>query len=182
MMERGQTSVDFAIAMGVFLIALTTVIAFMPTMTQPFTGGQENPLVADRLVAQLVDGQLGDPSSPSSLNTTCTMYFFNGSAGDPCPSFDGEDDLNTKLGLGQNTFVNVSLQKNVTGTVAPETVCAEEPGATALHDPADADCESGDTVMHLGPEPPEASGSIINARRFVRFEGNRVFVVVKVWT
>lgn len=181
---RAQTTIDFAIAMGVFLVALTTVVAFMPTMTQPFTGGQENPLTADRIVAQLTDGQLGDPATPSKLNTTCTMFFFNesGTPADPCGSFNPGDDLTEKIGVGENTFVNVTVRKDVAEGPDPETVCAEEPGATAFHHPSDADCDSDDTLMALGPNPPDVSGSVTIARRLAVLEDKQVYLVVRVWT
>lgn len=191
--SRGQTTVDFAIAMGIFLVTLTTIVAFMPTITQPFTGGQQNPLVADRLASQLTDSQLGHPSSPSKLDPVCTMHFFNesegGGADDPCDSFEPGDPLTDRLGVGENTFVNVTLRKNVTGGPDPETVCAEEPGGTAFYDPSDADCErSGDsdgfddTVMAVGPRPPTEAGSVTIARRSASFDGENVYLVVRVWT
>jgi len=165
--------------MGVFLVALTTIVAFMPTIIQPFTGGQQNPLVADRLAAQTVDGTLGDPSEPSTLNTTCTLYFFNGSSGDPCSAFDATDSVQEKLGVADTTFVNVTLQANVTGGPSTEIVCAE-PGATDLNELGG--CSASGEPMVNGTAPPTASGSVTVARRFATLEGNGVFVVVRVWT
>lgn len=162
--------------MGVFLVALTTVIAFMPTIVQPFTGGQQNPLVADRLAAQTVDGTLGDPSEPSTLNTTCTLYFFNGTAGDPCASFDATDSVQEKLGVSDTTFVNVTLQQNVTGGPEIEIVCADSDG----DDLTPLDTCSGEPMVE-GETPPTASGSVTVARRYASLEGNDVFVVVRVW-
>lgn len=175
--SRGQTTIDFAIAMGIFLVALVTVVAFMPTMTQPFTGGQQNPLLADRLAAQLVDGQLGDSREPSVLNATCTMYFFNGSTGDPCSTFDATDDVQTKLGIDQHVQVNVSIQQNVTGGASPDIVCAS-PGAESFTHLSSC---SGEPMVE-GPAPPTVSGSITIARRYATVDDTPVFVVVRVWT
>lgn len=174
---RAQTTVDFAIAMGIFLVALTAVVAFMPTMTQPFTGGQENPLLADRLASQLTDGQLADPSTPSKLNTTCTMYFFNGTSGDPCQTFDAQEDVQTKLAVDQSIQVNVSIQQNVTGGPSPDLVCAT-PGAESFSHVSSC---SGQ-LMADGPAPPTVSGSITIARRYATLNETPVFVVVRVWT
>lgn len=176
--RRAQTSIDFAIGMAVFVLTLTTVIAFMPTMTQPFTGGQQNPLMADRLAAQLTDGQLGDPAEPSKLNATCTMYFFNASSdGGICGSFDGADDVNTKLGIDETVQVNVTIQKNVTGGPSPDVVCATDGAESFSHL---ASC-SGEPMVE-GPSPPTVAGSITIARRYATLNDEAVFVVVKVWT
>lgn len=173
--RRAQTTIDFAIAMGVFLVALTTVVVFMPTMTQPFMGGQQNPLLADRLAAQLTDGQLGGPSEPSELNATCTMHFFNETTPDPCSSFVADDDVTAKLGVDDDVFVNVTIQQNVTGDAGPEVVCEDgNEGVEA--------CPGSGDRMAVGPEPPNEAGSITIARRFALLGDEQVYVVVRVWS
>lgn len=178
--ERAQTSIDFAIAMGVFLVALTTVVAFMPTMTQPFTGGQQNPLLADRLTAQLVDGQLGEPATPSHLDETCTWEFFEdpGGSGD-CETFDATEDINGKLGVADAKQINVTLQKNLNGDARPELVCttSDFDGFSDL-----SSCSGSEEPMVEGPNPPDESGSVTIGRRYARVGGKSVYVVVKVWT
>lgn len=74
---RAQTTLDFAIGMSVFLIAVTFVFSFIPGMLQPFTGSNEaKTVVADRVADSLAEGMLGDPSEPYILDRTCTIAFF----------------------------------------------------------------------------------------------------------
>jgi hypothetical protein len=174
---RAQTSIDFAIAMGVFLVALTTVVAFMPTMTSPFTSAQDDPLTADRLASQAVSDQLGDPTSPSILNVTCTRYFFNGTAGDPCDSFDATNDVAEKLGAGDEVFVNVSVRTNHSGDAAPDIVCGL-PDGTVSEPP----CSGDEVHLAAGEEPPGVAGSVTIARRYAVYGQDGVYVVVNVWT
>jgi hypothetical protein len=176
-MSRAQTSIDFAIAMGVFLVALTTVIAFMPTMTSPFTSAQDDPLTADRLAAQAVNDQLGAHTTPSLLNVTCTRYFFNGSSGDPCRSFDATDDVAEKLGAGDGVFVNVSVRQNHTGDAAPDIVCGSPDGTVS-----EPSCSGDAELLATGPEPPNVAGSVTIARRYAVYGDEGVYVVVNVWT
>lgn len=177
---RGQTSVDFAVAMGVFLIAVTTVVAFMPGIIDPFAGGQSNPLLADRLATQLVDYQLGDPATPSALNATCTMYFFNGTAGAPCASFDPGDDLTEKLGIEDDRYVNVTLKANVTDDPGTEVLCADSAWSSA-GDCSDATYDA-DKRLAVGEPPPTESGSVMAARRKALLGDRQVYVVVRTWT
>jgi len=176
--DRAQTSIDFAIAMGVFLVALTTVVAFMPQMTGPFTTGQQDPLMADRVAAQLVDDQLGDPTTPSVLNTTCTMYFFNGTSGDPCVEFDATDDVTGKVGVDESVLVNVSLRQNVSGDSDPDIVCGSPDGTVS----APACGGTDEAFMATGSPPPDVSGSVTTAHRYAVFGDAGVYVVVRVWS
>jgi hypothetical protein len=174
---RGQTSIDFAIGMAVFMVTLTTVVAFMPAITEPFTGGQDDPLSADRIAAQTVDDQLGDPGSPSVLNTTCTMYFFNGSTGDPCGSFDATDNTTAKVGASSTVLVNVTMRQNVSGDATPDIVCASGDGTVS-----EPSCGAGEDLMATGPTPPDVASSVTTAHRYAVFGDEGVYVVVEVWT
>lgn len=184
--HRGQTSIDFAIAMGIFLVAFTTVVAFLPEITQPFTTSPaETPLVADRLAAQLADHQLAASGRTGALNTTCTLYFFNTTASaNPCPSFDSDQDLNTKLGVDDGVFVNVTVERNVSGTAEPEVLCAKEDPSLAGGSVVDPPCSAGDEFqLAVGESPPSNVASVSVARRAVLLDGRQdVLVFVRVWT
>lgn len=197
--ERGQTSIDFAIGMGIFLVAITTVIAFMPSIIQPFTGGQQNPLSADRLVMQVTNDQLAESSGTVVLNGTCTMYFFNetddpADLPDPCDTFDADDDLYEKIGVEDTRFVNVTLQANVSDHNGgqPEVLCTNTDGQIVGHEDPDDASSCGGTHLAVGSEPPTGGASITVARRKALLPDTRiwqitvdrktVFIVVKVWT
>lgn len=59
--ERGQTTQDFAIGIGIFLLAIAFVFGFVPTFLTPFTPdvGQAESAQADR-IADRIAGQLSE--------------------------------------------------------------------------------------------------------------------------
>lgn len=99
--DRGQTALDFAVAMGVFLIALAFVLAFIPSMFAPFfdTGGG-NELRADRAAATLVEDELVvEPGTQALLSATKVENFFDGCT---------DEDLADVVGLPtQSSFVEI---------------------------------------------------------------------------
>jgi hypothetical protein len=96
-MSRGQTTLDFAIGVSVFLIVVAFVLAFVPGMVQPFQAStQQETAAADRLAEQLAGGMLvEDVSKPYLLDRECTVIFFesrqdgNDPAGDDAENVDG---------------------------------------------------------------------------------------------
>jgi hypothetical protein len=180
MPTRGQTSVDFAVAMAILLVALVSAVAFLPLMTGPFTDlGGETTLVADRTVDQLVDYQLASDDSLKTLNATCTVYFFESQPADPCPTFDSDSDLRTKLGLESGIHVNVTIEQNVTGGAAPDILCADDD--PALGDVTNPPCATNEVALAAG-DPPSDQRSVAEARRMVRVDGRQdVFVRVRIW-
>lgn len=64
---RAQTTLDFAIGISVFLLAVVFVLAFAPGMLDPFTGSAgEKRVASNRIADALSQGMLGDPADPSS--------------------------------------------------------------------------------------------------------------------
>ncbi len=177
--ERGQTAVDFGIAMGIFLIAVTTVVAFLPEMIEPFSRNPtENPLVADRVANQLTDYQLSG-STPGVLNTTCTLYFFQDDDVGPCSSFDGTDSLQDKLGVADTVRVNVTVEENVTGGPATEVLC----GDLTTERVSERPCNGDEYRLAIGDAPPPDAASVSVARRSTAIDGRQgVILFVRVWT
>ena len=177
---RGQTTVDFAIAIGLFLIALTVVISFLPGLIDPFAGTpSENPLIADRIANQLTDYQLAGESS-GTLSTTCTLYFFNTTeSSNPCASFESDEELHEKLGTAENIRVNVSVEQSVGGTSEP--LCGDREEYRVLDgDECDPDDES-QYLLTAGERPPDG-GTVATARRGVYLDGRQgVTLYVRVW-
>lgn len=177
---RGQTAVDFGIAMGIFLVAVTTVVAFLPEMIEPFSRTPtENPLVADRVANQLTDYQLAG-SAPGVLDTTCTLYFFNTTeSSNPCPSFDSTDSLNDKLGVADSVRINVTLEANVTGGPGTEVLCGDLTTDNVTEQP----CNGDEYLLSLGSAPPDDAVSVSVARRSVSVDGRSgVLLFVRVWS
>ncbi|ELY87602.1 hypothetical protein C483_16923 [Natrialba hulunbeirensis JCM 10989] len=60
--ERGQTTQDFAVGIGIFILAIAFVFSFLPSLITPFdspAGGAETAQadrIADQVVADLADG------------------------------------------------------------------------------------------------------------------------------
>lgn len=169
--DRGQTTIDFAVGVGLFLITVAFVMASVPGMLEPFAHDQDDPLVADRVASQLAEGHLGDPGSPGLLNETCTVDFFEGS-GSRC-GFDASKPVVDQLNLGPRTSLNVTLRRTVPGGAQPEILCldGDEVGS----------CGGGGTPMMRGESPPETVGSVVSARRTVHVDGRDALLVVEVW-
>ena len=72
--DRGQTVQDFAIGIGLFMLAVAFVFAFIPTVITPFgdAGGAET-AQADRIAATIIDGAEVGP--PNYLDENATRSF-----------------------------------------------------------------------------------------------------------
>lgn len=87
---RGQTTMDFAVGVSVFVLVTVFVLTFSTGIVQPFSDtGQENTVVADRIADTLVGGMLGDPDRPYLLDKECTIAFFESK-----PDRGGDDEEN----------------------------------------------------------------------------------------
>jgi hypothetical protein len=184
MAGRAQTSIDFAVAMGVFLVAVTTVVAFLPDLIQPFSGTPtQNPLLADRVANQVVDYQLAGPSA-GVLNGTCTLYFFNTTeSSNPCGSFESDEGLQDKLGLDTTANVNVTVERNVTGGPDTEVLCGTGPsgGDVLVKHPCDG--AAGEYRLAAGDDLPDSGASVSVARRAVLVGGEQdALLIVRVWS
>ena len=62
--ERGQTVQDFAVGIGIFILAVAFVFSFVPTIISPFAdGGGAETAQADRIAATIVDDlEEGEPN------------------------------------------------------------------------------------------------------------------------
>lgn len=85
MADRGQTAIDFVVGVGLFVLAVAFVLAFVPSMFAPFFGGGVgDSLVTDRSVAYLADQELvADPSTPGVLDESNVKKFFDEECSDP---------------------------------------------------------------------------------------------------
>jgi len=181
--ERGQTSVDFAISMGVLLVAVVTAVAFLPQITGPFVDlPGENPLIADRTADQLVETQLAANDTAGTLDPVCTLYFFNDTSPiNPCPTFSSASGttVNDKLGLDDDVHVRVTVEQNVSGSAEPEILCGR--GLLGDGKVVDPPCGGGEFPLAIGDEPANHK-SVADARRMVLLDGRQnVFVRVRVW-
>ncbi len=160
--DRGQTVLDYGIAVSIFVIALVFVLGTIPGMFAPFTGNSGGAQTADRVAKSLSADVLGAPLRPYVLNATCTVGFFdqlNGgpSAADSCRFDTNATDLPSVLALDSTTGIRVEIT-NLDGTVA--TI-----DGTSL--------EAGGTL-------PKRS-TVTSARRTVGIDGQTYTLEVHVW-
>jgi len=177
--ERGQTTLDFAVGVSLFLIVFISVFIFVPGTLQPFAeGGQEEIVSANRVADSLSEGILGDPASPHVLNATCTREFFKSNGGSPPDGCGFESgDLTKRLGLKDRQFANVTILGNLsTDGDGADILCIESDGTVAERD----NC-SGGTELRSGPSPPQRSGTSVKARRTVDIDGTDATLIVELW-
>jgi hypothetical protein len=147
--------------MSVFLLTVAFVVAFLPGVFEPFTAsGEGDVLAADRTASLLSEQLLAEPTNPGVLNEGCTDVFFDTDASDDeiddCRFDANANDLETALGLGPATTVNVTIEEN---------------GAVR---------SLNGVPLRAGSDPPE-SESVVVSRRIVLLDGEERDLFVRVW-
>lgn len=113
--DRAQAPIDFAVGASVFLLTLGFVIAFVPTVFDPFAGGATAmPVVSDRVAAGLAGDLLAaSPTEPGVLSPACTVAYFEGDDGNAtladaagCPSGTANDTA-AEFGINDDVLVLV---------------------------------------------------------------------------
>ncbi|MHC3437529.1 DUF7287 family protein [Natrialbaceae archaeon A-gly3] len=102
--DRGQTTQDFAVGIGLFLLAMAFVFSYVPTLLTPFSagGGTGDTAQADRIAATILEDYSTDEAN--QLN------------GSEFSDLESEDDLVEEFGLRSNDAgdridrVNVTLE------------------------------------------------------------------------
>lgn len=167
--ERGQTTLDFAIAMGVFLLAVAFVFTFIPTMTAPFLDGdQELSAASDRTASHLADGGLGDPGTPYVVEEACATSLFNHTSHHEDCGFDS--DTRTHLGLSERLDVEVKIVRVYPieeGSDRRQLVCRTADGDVSDEKTA-GNCET--TYKLSTDDTPDYDRSITVSRRVVSME------------
>ncbi|ELZ71594.1 hypothetical protein C5B91_04305 [Haloferax sp. Atlit-10N] len=115
---RAQTTIDFAVGVGIFLLAVAWVVGTIPQILDPFEAEQDRPLVANRAADSLTQRLLVDDENPDALDAACTEAFFDG---DPPPGDCdyGSADPNAATGIDASYGLNVTLSRG--GTVVETT-------------------------------------------------------------
>lgn len=108
--DRGQTTQDFAIGIGIFLLATAFVFSYMPSLLTPFSSSVDSGQTAqaDRIAATIVDDLSEDPDRPNHLDRATFDNEFEDD--------DDSTDLAAALGLRVTNDmpidrVNVSIEK-----------------------------------------------------------------------
>jgi hypothetical protein len=181
---RGQTTLDFAIGVSLFLAVVLFTFTFVPTVLEPFdVVAEDNPTMADRTADNLANGQLGAAAQPHALEWHCTVAFF---AGDSSPSdcnYQGQT-LDERLDLDIGQGANVTVARN--GDISQLLCWSEDPDSTPDGEPgltnaSASDCESDDTTLAIGENRPEDQDTAIASRRVVSLYGETVVLEVVLW-
>jgi len=179
--ERGQTTLDFAIGVSVFLAVLLFIFLFIPGILSPFTASaQDETVTSNRVADQLAAGTLAESGEPYVLDSYCTVAFFENNPAN-CQFSDGP--LTSQVGIDTGyQQINVSLRGNLTaGGTGQEFVCwdSSEPDS-GLVETSSPECGSGDTVLTRGDPVPTSQPSVTSVR-VVSLDGKDVTLFVEMW-
>jgi len=95
--DRAQTTLDFATGVGIFLVVVASVFAFVPGMLEPFASStQEETAAANRIADNVAGSLLADPDEPYLLDPVCTQAFFH----DDPENTNGDNTLATGVDPG----------------------------------------------------------------------------------
>jgi len=147
--ERGQTTLDFAIGISIFLAVLIFIFLFIPGVLSPFTEStQEETVASNRIADQLAKGMLASPSEPYVLDRYRTVEWLNNS----------DSSLESDLGLDQNRDnLNVSIQGNLTDDGDGNDILCWKKN-TGLVELASGNCDTSspnpDVPLTRGDTPP----------------------------
>ena len=167
MSRRGQTNIDFAIGMSLFLVTVSFVFLFVPTVFSPFEVTQGQPIAADRAATRLVDTLLAG-SDPGTLAPACTIGFFADVDIDGC-DYDSSRSLGDALGIGDED-VRVEIVDDGETATLDGTVETSD-GSRVSSPPLERQTPSADDV------PARAT----TVSRLVTLDGEQVRVEVTVW-
>lgn len=177
--RRGQTALDFMIGMGVFLFAIVFLLTVIPAIIDPFSGSQEQPLIADRVASEVANGMMVEPGTSTTLDETCTYTFFNQSLGNgsdcAVPFNESEDHLPTRLSIDDRYSLNITVRRNVSGDVRPDILCTNGNRVDSCSGIA-----VNETRLAIGPIPANRK-TVTATQRAVFLDEKDVIVVIKLW-
>lgn len=177
---RGQTTLDFAIGVTVFLAVLLFAFTFVPGILEPFdASGAEEPVLSDRVADRVSGSMLGSPERPNVLDRFCTVAFFDGTDPPGC-QFQGTT-LQDQFNLDSTQDLNVTLEGDVSApTTGNVPLCWRTDAVSEPTLAEQSDCTSNDVSLTAGDVPP-ASTTTITARRVVSLENEPVTLTVVAW-
>lgn len=109
--DRAQTAQDFAVGIGLFLLAVAFVFAFVPQVVSPYDVGigASESAQADRAATMIV-GNLSVEDRPNELDhDDADTYFSSG------PTDITVDQLQNRTGLPFSSRINVTVRNVETG-------------------------------------------------------------------
>jgi len=177
--RRGQTTLDFAFGISIFIAVVLFIFLFVPGILDPFTAGaQEETVTTNRVADELSHGLLGSTSTPKVLNRTCTVRFFDAANPGGCHYYSGSSAVTERIGLDDRQNVNVTLYGNVSAAGTGRDVLCWDDTASTLAEKGGGSC---DTVFVAGDSPPTRNDDSVTAMRVVSLFGEDVTMEVVMW-
>lgn len=101
--SRAQTAQDFAVGIGIFLLVIAFVFAFLPTVFSPFDTdvGAAQQSQADR-TATFISHNITESGEPNHVNTTQAETFFSENDG-------SVDTIQNTTGVSFDARINVTI-------------------------------------------------------------------------
>lgn len=175
---RAQTTLDFAIGISVFLVAISFVFAFVPGMLQPFEdSAPETTTFGNRVAKQLVGGMLVEPGEEPVLDINCTVEFFIATpTGSPPSPFDQSVDVPgqrdpafvDRLGVTDRQRFSVTVEGDYDGDGTVATLCWDGDTDHVVEETG-GDCDPGtasDVLLNIANhDPPTRTGSVVGESR-----------------
>lgn len=172
--DRGQTTLDFLIGIGVFLATVGFVALFAMDAVTPFVDDQSGGLVVERTADDLVGVTLARPEGTNALDESCTLAFFDDTASDAGCVFQGQDPLEYTLdGIPDRWDIQVTIERN-DPAAGQEILCADAEGSPQS-------CTMGGTKLAAGDSPDFGSDAVVTTTRVAMLDGRDVAVVVRLW-
>lgn len=102
--ERGQTSQDYALGISLFLLTLTFVIGYFPSLMAPYdTGAGAAESATGNRVSEAVISEIESGRAPNDLNRTKAAVYFERNL--------SRSHYRENLSVRTDTFVNVSVRE-----------------------------------------------------------------------
>jgi len=185
--SRGQTTLDFAIGISIFLAVVLFIFVFIPGILSPFTASaQDKTVSADRVADRLSKGMLASPAEPHVLDEYCTKEFFKNEGSNTGCGFSNEQPVEQQVGVsGSFQNVNVTIRGNVSSATSDNDIlCWDTDGDdTGLVEKPNCDypATGGNDVPLTRGATPSSSASTVTSTRIVSLDGTDVTMRVEVW-
>lgn len=177
--SRGQTTLDFAIGISIFLAVVMFIFLFVPGIVAPFTiGAQDETVTVNRVADGLTQGQLGSTKRPGVLQTECTKDFFEHADDGTDITQCGENRANLAafVGIKDRQNANVTIQGNTSAADAgTEQLCLD---GTELVERDDGTCG---VELTAGDSSPSNNADSVTAKRVAHLAGEDVTLIVEMW-
>ena len=125
---RGQTTMDFAAGISIFLVTVAFAFAFVPGIIAPFADpGTADPVTANRIADDVATDRLSAPGEEYVLDAERTADFF------------GDPDAVDRLAVPEYRTVNVTVENATVENGTPVVDVGGERAAAGPETPSNAD-------------------------------------------